>query len=113
MTVKGRIVKIGKTETFGQNGFRKRELVVETIDQYPQKILLEFIQDRCDLLDSYRVGEEVEVNINIRGREWTNPEGEVKYFNSIQGWRIKRMGGQSQSGQSSGSGAKASDDLPF
>lgn len=69
--------------------FRKRELVVTTAEQYPQHILIEFGQDKCDLLNSYKVGDNVQVSINLRGREWVNPQGETKYFNSIQGWRIE------------------------
>lgn len=71
--------------------FKKRELVVTTDEQYPQHIMIEFTQDKCDLLNSYKPGEEVKVSINLRGREWVNPQGETKYFNSIQGWRIERM----------------------
>lgn len=87
---------IDETKSFGGNGFRKRELVVTTDEQYPQHILLEFTQDKCDLLNSYKEGEPVKVSINIRGREWVNPQGETKYFNSIQGWRIERLQGQQQ-----------------
>jgi uncharacterized protein Veg len=91
MEVQGRIKMIGETQTFGSNGFRKRELVVTTEEQYPQHILVEFVQDKTDLLNSYQVGQQVKVNINLRGREWVNPQGETKYFNSVQGWRIEAM----------------------
>ena len=51
---------------------------------------IEFIQDKTDLLNSFAVGQNVKVNINLRGREWENPQTkEIKYFNSIQGWRIE------------------------
>lgn len=91
MEITGKIKKIDETKTFGSNGFRKREMVVTTNEQYPQMILIEFIQDKCDLLDNYKVNEDVKISINIRGREWINPEGEAKYFNSIQGWRIEKL----------------------
>jgi single-stranded DNA-binding protein len=78
-------------ETQVSASFRKRELVVSTNEQYPQHILIEFNQDKCDILNSYGIGEEVKVSINIRGREWINPQGEVKYFNQIQGWRMERV----------------------
>ena len=68
--------------------YKKRELVVTTDEQYPQHILVEFSQDKCDLLNIYSVGESVKVSINLRGREWINPQGETRFFNSIQGWRI-------------------------
>lgn len=73
--------------------FKKSELVVTTDEQYPQHILIEFAQDKCDLLSAYQVGQDVKVSINLRGREWVNPQGETKYFNQIQGWRIERIAG--------------------
>ncbi|MFK7781937.1 DUF3127 domain-containing protein [Psychroserpens sp.] len=91
MEVQGKIKMIGETQTFGSNGFRKRELVVTTEEQYPQHILVEFVQDKTDLLNNYQVGQGVKVNINLRGREWVNPQGETKYFNSVQGWRIENL----------------------
>jgi hypothetical protein len=91
MELQGKIKMIGETNTFGSNGFRKRELVITTEEQYPQHILIEFVQDKTDLLNSYQVGQNVKVSINIRGREWVNPQGETKYFNSISGWRIERL----------------------
>ena len=91
MEVQGKIKLIGETQTFGSNGFRKRELVLTTDEQYPQHIEIEFVQDKTDLLNKFKVGQNVKVGINIRGREWINPEGKAKYFNSIQGWRIEKM----------------------
>ncbi len=91
MEVKGKIKLITETKTYGSNGFRKREMVVTTDEQYPQFINIEFIQDKTELLDKFKVGDEVEVSINLRGREWVNPQGETKYFNSIQGWRITKI----------------------
>ncbi|SHJ32433.1 DUF3127 domain-containing protein [Aquimarina spongiae] len=91
MEVQGKVKMIGETQTFGSNGFRKREIVVTTEEQYPQHIMVEFVQDKCDLLNSFQVGQDVKISINLRGREWVNPQGETKYFNSIQGWRIESL----------------------
>lgn len=90
MEVSGRI-KLINAEQQVSSSFRKRELVVTTDEQYPQHILIEFTQDKCDLLSNYKPGEPVKVSINLRGREWINPQGEAKYFNSIQGWRIEKL----------------------
>ena len=90
MEVSGKI-KVINAEQQVSASFRKRELVVTTDEQYPQHIMIEFTQDKCDLLNSYKLGEGVKVSINLRGREWVNPQGETKYFNSIQGWRIERL----------------------
>lgn len=94
MEVQGKIKMIGETKTFGNNGFRKREVVVTTEEQYPQHIMVEFVQDKCDLLNNYQVGQPVKIGVNLRGREWVNPQGETKYFNSIQGWRIENVAAQ-------------------
>lgn len=91
MEVTGKIKKIDETKTYGNNGFRKREVVLTTDEQYPQFLLIEFVQDKCDLLNNFNVGEDVRISINLRGREWVNPEGETRYFNSIQGWRIEKL----------------------
>ena len=84
-------VKVINPEQQVSASFKKRELVVTTEEQYPQHIMIEFTQDKTDLLNQYNVGEQVKVSINIRGREWVSPQGETKYFNSIQGWRIEKM----------------------
>jgi hypothetical protein len=89
MEVVGKVKVINPTQEVSAS-FKKRELVVTTEEQYPQHILIEFAQDKCAVLDSYKVGEAVKVSINLRGREWVNPQGETKYFNQIQGWRIER-----------------------
>ena len=91
MEIQGRIKLIDETKTYGTNGFRKREVVITTEEQYPQHLLIEFVQDKTDLLNRFAVGQEVKISINLRGREWVNPQGETKYVNSIQGWRIEAL----------------------
>ena len=97
MEVSGKIKWLDETKTYGNNGFRKREVVITTEEQYPQHILVEFIQEKCDLLNAFQMGQNVKIGINLRGREWVNPQGETKYFNSIQGWRIETVGVSSSS----------------
>ncbi len=91
MEISGKIKFLDETKTYGSNGFRKREVVVTTEEQYPQHLMVEFVQDKCDLLNAFQVGQGVKIGINLRGREWVSPQGETKYFNSIQGWRIEAM----------------------
>ena len=66
-------------------------MVITTEEQYPQHIMIEFVQDKTELLNNFQVGQNVKVSINLRGREWVNPQGETKYFNSIQGWRVENV----------------------
>ena len=90
MEVTGK-VKVVSAEMQVSATFRKRELVVTTDEQYPQHIMIEFTQDKSDLLNNVAVGDAVKVSINLGGREWINPQGETKYFNSIRGWRIEKV----------------------
>ncbi len=89
MEVVGKI-KVVNAENLVSEKYKKREVVVVTDEQYPQSIIVEFAQDKCDLLNNYKAGDSVKVYINLRGREWVNPEGISKYFNTIQGWRIEK-----------------------
>ena len=106
--------------------FSKREFVVsENSSMYPQEIAFQAAQDKCSMLDGFTEGEQVEVSFNLRGREWTSPQGEVKYFNTLDAWRIEKMGqGMPQSGPSdmnldaapaakANTQSEADDDLPF
>lgn len=102
MEVIGKIEFLGVDEQVGAS-FVKRDVVVQTSEQYPQSILIQFVQDKTDLLDPYKLGDEVEVSVNLRGRKWTNPQGEDKWFNTIQGWKIKKLA----SGTPNASGAPA------
>ena len=91
MEVQGSIKVIGEVQEISAK-FKKRELVVSTDEQYPQTLSIEFIQDKTDLLNKFEIGQNVKVGINLRGREWENPQTkEIKYFNSIQGWRIELL----------------------
>ena len=91
MEVQGSIKVIGEVQEISAT-FKKRELVVSTDEQYPQTLSIEFIQDKTDLLNKFEIGQNIKVGINLRGREWENPQTkEIKYFNSIQGWRIELL----------------------
>ncbi len=123
MEVTGKIKVINPVQQVSAS-FRKRELVVVTEEQYPQFISINFVQDKCDLLNNFNVGDEVKVSINLRGREWVNPQGETKYFNDIQGWRVEKMNVAAPAGMPAMPPAEAfepattfteeeHDDLPF
>ena len=75
--------------------FKKREFVVtDENDTYPQDIMFQAAQDKCDMLDGVIEGQTVEVSFNLRGREWTSPQGDIKYFNTLDAWRIESVSAQ-------------------
>jgi hypothetical protein len=83
----GIIIEIFPAQTFNK-GFRKREFVIETGDKYPQKIVFGLVQDKCDMIDSYGVGDTVAVSFDVKGRDWTDKSGQTKYFNTLEAYRI-------------------------
>lgn len=95
--------------------FSKREFVLtDNATSYPQMIQFQLTQDRCSLIDNDKIGDEVTVHFLLRGREWKNPQGEIKFFNSLDVFRVE--------GKSSGTPdvpandsfvPTPSDDLPF
>jgi len=87
-TIEG-IIEVIKPIQQITESFVKREFVIKTMDDYPQEILIEMVNDSCAILDNYQIGQLVTVSINIRGRKWINPEGVAKYFNTLQGWKIQ------------------------
>lgn len=127
----GTVKVIQETQRISEK-FQKREFVVtDTTSMYPQDIIFQTTQDKCNLLDQFQVNDNVEVSFNLRGREWTSPQGEVKYFNTIEAWRIEKqgqsqpmgmpsngpsamnMGSEPLPGTSSSAAADEEDDLPF
>jgi len=89
--VTGTVKFIGETINVTEK-FSKRDLVITDQSQYPQDISFQLSQDKVDLLDSFVQGDLIEVSFNLRGREWVNPTtGEVKYFNTLDAWRIEGL----------------------
>ena len=86
-TLKGEVKVINEARAVSDK-FKLREFVITTKDEYPQIIQFQASQDRCEMLDTFNVGDQVEVSFNLRGREWTNPQNEVKVFNTLDAWKI-------------------------
>lgn len=74
--------------------FRKREFVLELSDNpdYPQYVMFQLANDRCDHIDGFSIGDIVHIEFNLRGREWNSPQGDTKYFNSLDVWKIEKSG---------------------
>lgn len=87
--VVGKLHVAGETKQVSER-FTKREFVLEVADgKYPQFVSFQLTGDRAAQLDDYRVGDQIRVTFNLRGREWRNPQGEVKYFNSLDVWKLE------------------------
>lgn len=119
MNIEGKIFEKYETQEI-KDSFRKREFVLEYAEnpQYPEFLKFELIQTNCEQLDPVNNGDEVAVSFNLKGRKWSDPKGEIKYFNSLQAWRIeKKSSGQEQTPPPTNEWMKEDfskdDDLPF
>tara|TARA_R110002051_G_C8478989_1_gene461331 strand:+ start:264 stop:596 length:333 start_codon:yes stop_codon:yes gene_type:complete len=105
----GTIKTIKETQVI-TNSFSKREFVInDASSQYPQDVIFQSVQDKCLMLDGYSGGDSVEVSFNLRGREWTSPTGDIKYFNTLDAWKIEPVSGST----STPTPTAEDDDLPF
>jgi uncharacterized membrane protein YgcG len=95
----GKLHTIYETKQVSER-FSKREFVVEIVDnpKYPQTVLFQLTGDRCSQLDGLNVGDQITIEFSLRGREWRSPQGEVKYFNSLDVWKVV----PARAGQSAG-----------
>lgn len=91
MEITGHIKKIEKAVQVTER-MKKANLILETDrnSDWPQVICVEFVNDSIDYLEQFTENDFVSIGINLRGREWVNPQGETKYFNSINGWKISK-----------------------
>lgn len=120
LETRGKIHKTFDTEQKTER-FRLREFVVELGDNpsYPQYVQFQLTGDRCENLDNFSEGDEVRIEFSLRGREWTSPQGDVRYFNSLDVWQIEKVGAAAQAakGVSAGPGddipPPTDDDIPF
>jgi single-strand DNA-binding protein len=108
----GRIIQIDPTQTVGASGFKKREFIIETDEQYPQKLKFEMKQEKCGLLDNKKVGDMLKVSFNIRGSEWQN-----KFYVNLQAWRIDKVTSEDNDSEETGDYEyktyDTGDELPF
>lgn len=110
MEITGKITAIMAIQPISEK-FKKREFVVTTGEStpYPQPIIMQFTQDKCNILDNYSIGQQVKVQFNLRGREVNGANG-LKYYNTLEAWRIEKMDGSANEPQSN---SFDDDDLGF
>ena len=125
MDIQGKLIEKYETTKINDS-FRKREFVVEYVEnpQYPELLKFDLIQDRCDLLEEFNIGDTLKVEFNLKGRKWTDPSGNDKYFNTLQAWRLSPVSSGIEpldstkpnsrtSAETIGDSFSEDDDLPF
>lgn len=115
MEATGRLHAIYETKQVSER-FTKREFVLELVDnpKYPQTVLFQLTGDRVSQLDGLNVGDQIRIEFNLRGREWRSPQGETKYFNSLEVWKLEparaNAGNQNRSNAASNSRSATAND---
>ncbi len=106
---KGTIKHIGDTQTFGEKGFTKRDFVlIESESKYPQTVKFELIKDNINLIEGYKINEEVEVKFNIKGREYNN-----NYYVSLEAYKLIATAFKSTESKSLMIESETGEKLPF
>ena len=88
LEVVGKVCHKSEVELLGQNQIKKQIIAVETDGQYPQKIPVEFLKDKVDLLHNLQIGQQVKVSVNLRGSEFVDRNGVTRFGLSFQGWKL-------------------------
>jgi len=114
MKLQGKVFAIGETQVMSEK-FSKRDLIVEYAENpsYPEFIKVEAFNDKTSILDKFSVGQEVDVDFNLKGKPWTDKAGKTSYFNSLVIWKINSVGGLSNNVPAVTTPAGEEDDLPF
>lgn len=89
----GVVHSIGPTTEYGNNGFTKREFVIQLTgpdenSQYPNYVALELVKDKCALMDNHNAGDEIQVTFNLSGRLWSSGDKPERCFTSLQAWKV-------------------------
>ena len=111
MKITGKLLECLDTVQVSER-FRKREFVLEYADnpEYPEYIKFELAQERCEILDPFQPGQKVRVEFDLKGRRWTDPQGQVKYFNSLRAWRLNEVASETSTSPDPSGG---SEDIPL
>ncbi len=90
MNIKAKLLEKFDTQNISET-FRKREFVVEFAEnpQYPEYLKFELIQSNCEQIEDIPVDSDISITFNLKGRKWTDKQGKVVYFNSLQAWRVE------------------------
>lgn len=91
LTIVGQVTQIGSVETFGENGFEKREAIIKTVEEFSNFYVIEFTKDKMSLLDQFNEGDNVKIACNLKGREHTNDKGKYNVFMSLSGWKMEAL----------------------
>lgn len=86
MELTGTIVKIFDERRISEK-LTVREFVIKTGDTYPQEVIMQLANAKCDQIIGMKNGDSVTAHINIRGRKGNNE----KWYNTIEAWKLEKQ----------------------
>ena len=114
MNVKGKIKSVGNTENKSAK-FSVRTFVLELEGKYPELVEFQLINNNTLLIDPFSEGDEIEVEFNLKGREYNG-----RVYNSLQVWQLSGRSKpqneptpQTKTEVPQGESKGTEDDLPF
>lgn len=91
LTLVGQMTQIGEVQEFGENGFKKQEVIIKTVEEFSNFYVVEFTKDKIELLKEFKAGQNVKITCNLKGREYTSDEGKYNVFMSVNAWKIELL----------------------
>ena len=95
-TIEGRVLSVGQTEQKTEKLSIRKFIIDDEAPEYANLFEFQLANAKTELADKIKTGERVRVHFNLKGRGWTSPSGEVKYFTSLDAWKVDILSGASE-----------------
>jgi hypothetical protein len=100
LEVTGKLIEKYDTQQVSDK-FKKREFVLELEEVingniYTNFAKLQLVQNKCDILNPFNLGDKVKVSFNIKGNKWSR-DNKVNYITNLDAWRIEAATGDAPS----------------
>lgn len=95
LEVKGKLIEKYDTQQVSDK-FKKREFVLELEEMiggnlYTNYAKFQLVQNKCDILNPFNIGQLVKVHFNIKGNRWTK-DNKTSYVTNLDVWKVEADG---------------------
>ena len=86
VTIRGKVTNVDEVREYGEKGFRKQLVVVETGEKWAAPVAIDFVKDLIQESSKLKVDDMVVIEAEVRSRAWND-----KWFTSVTGNSIVRQ----------------------